>query len=39
MLRTVATLHQREPERGWTTEQDEELLAGGLAVYGGASAG
>lgn len=28
MLRTVATLHQREPERGWTREQKEELLVG-----------
>lgn len=27
-LKTLATLHQREPERGWTTEQNEELLVG-----------
>lgn len=25
-LKTVAILHQREPERGWTTEQNEGLL-------------
>lgn len=33
VLRTVATLHWREFERKWTTEQDEELLAWGL-MYG-----